>query len=81
MAEVLNLKRSLSTKDEQRYQVISRAAIRLFAGSKGHNISDDAVRMLTEDVNYRLRELVSVSYMHYLLIVRNIGSFTGLNGD
>lgn len=56
-----NILRTISTDSERKYQLISKATIRLFSESRGHTISEDVVRVLTEDVNYRLRELVSVS--------------------
>ena len=56
-----NLRRSLSTDSERKYQLISKNTIKLFAESSGHTISEEVVRVLTEDVNYRLREVVSVS--------------------
>lgn len=56
------LRRQLSASDnERKYQLISRATIRLFAESRGLTVSDDSIRVLAEDVNYRLREVVSVS--------------------
>jgi len=56
------LKRSISaTENERKYLLVSAATIKMFAESRGHDLADDVVRVLTEDVNYRLRELVSVS--------------------
>ncbi|XP_067942170.1 TAF6-like RNA polymerase II p300/CBP-associated factor-associated factor 65 kDa subunit 6L [Watersipora subatra] len=54
-----NLRRSTSTDSERKYQLISEASIKMFAESKGHVVSDKVVRILNEDVNYRLREIVS----------------------
>ncbi|KAF6018109.1 TAF6L [Bugula neritina] len=54
------LKRSISaTENERKYLLVSAATIKMFAESRGHDLADDVVRVLTEDVNYRLRELVS----------------------
>lgn len=64
-----NLKRSLSADSERKYLLISRATIRLFAESEGHTISEDVVRVLTEDVNYRLREIVSVGSQRRSILI------------
>lgn len=61
MASSDNLRRSQSTDmSERKYHLLSRTSIRQFAESNGHSVSDDVIRVLTEDVNYRLREIVSV---------------------
>lgn len=62
MAASESLQRSQSTDvSDRKYQLISRTSIKYFAESKGYVVSDDVIRVLTEDVNYRLREIVSVS--------------------
>lgn len=55
-------KRTQSTSETQdkKYQLIGKATVQLFAESKGIVVSDDVARVLTEDLNYRLREIVSV---------------------
>lgn len=61
---------------ERKYQLISMASIKLFAESKGYVVNDDVIRMLSEDVNYRVRELVSVSNCLIVVVVAlNGGSY------
>lgn len=65
------LRRQSSTADsERKYQLISRATIRLFAESRGLDVADDSIRVLAEDVNYRLREIVSVRDYHICLFIK-----------
>ena len=59
MTEALR-RQSSTAESERKYQLISRATIRLFAESRGLEVADDSIRVLAEDVNYRLREIVSV---------------------
>lgn len=60
--KMADLRRSLSTpgETERRYSLITRATLGLYIDSQGYDVNEDVIRVLTEDVNYRLRELVSV---------------------
>lgn len=48
--------------DEKKYSQLPRDSVRLFAEASGHgDVSDQALSLLTEDLNYRLREVAQNS--------------------
>ena len=52
------------TMEDRRYAVLSSQTVKMFAESVGlADLSDDVVDLLSEDVTYRLRELVQVHYI------------------
>jgi len=56
--------KSAVLQKELRYAILPRKTIRMFAESAGHvDITDQVLDILTEDVSYRVRELIQVSVL------------------
>lgn len=57
---------------EKRYIIPSRESIRMMAEAEGvTNLTDDGALILSEDLSYRLREIVQVS-LNYVLFITNV---------
>lgn len=56
---------ALALHPERKYQLFNKKSVQYFAESKGCILSEEVAKVLTEDLNYRIRELVSASCFHF----------------